>query len=96
MRHEVKPVIECLLVMLGKFFAARFHFNQHAPRPDEIGELGFIAGKTDAILKARPFRQRVGVVAESFEQMKKKRLSFAFFVTFKIGGKVGEVLNPRS
>jgi len=51
MRNEIEPVIECLLVVLGKFFAARFHFNQYATRPDEIGKLGFLAGKADAILE---------------------------------------------
>ena len=85
MWHEIEPVIEGLLVMAGKFFAARFHFHEHAARPDEIGKLGAVAGKTDAIFKSGTFGKRVGIVAEGFEQMKEKRLRLAFFVAFEIG-----------
>ena len=85
-RDEVEPVIEGLLVVPGKFFAARLHFDQHAARPDEIGEFGAVAGKADAIFKGAAFGQRVGVVVEGFEQMEKERLRLAFFVAFEFGG----------
>ncbi len=92
MRDEIEPVIEGLLVVTGKFLAARLHFNQHAAWPDEIGEFCSVAGKADAIFERGAFRQGIGVVIEGFEQMEKKRLGFAFFVTFEFGSKVGEVL----
>jgi hypothetical protein len=78
--------------MAGKLFAARLHFNQHAARPDEVGILGFIAGKPDTILKARAFRQHVRVVVEGFEQVEKKSLGLAFFIAFELGGEVGKIL----
>jgi hypothetical protein len=46
------------------------------------------------MFKVRAFRQCVGVVVEGFEQMKKKRLGFAFLVAFEFGGEVGEFLKP--
>ena len=85
-RDEVEPVIEGLLVVFGEFFAARFHFDQHAARPDEIGEFGVLAGKADAIFERGTFRQGVGVVVEGFEQMEQERLRLAFFVAFEFGG----------
>ena len=91
-RHEIEPVVERLLVVPGKFFAARLHLNQHPARPDEIGELGALAGKPDAIFKGGIFGQRVGIVVERFEQMKKERLRLAFFVALELGGKRGEVV----
>src|SRR5258706_4701090 len=67
MRNEIQPVIKCLLVVFGKFFSARLHFNQHAPRPDKICKLYARTRKTDSILKCRTFWKRIGVVVKSLE-----------------------------
>ena len=77
---------------MESFIAARFHFDEHAARPDEIGKFGSVAGKADAVFKGGIFRQRVGVVIEGFEQMEKERLRLAFFIAFEFGGERGELV----
>ncbi len=92
MRDEIQPVIECLLVVLRELCPARFHFDEDAARPYKVRVLGAVAGKTDAILKSAILRKRVGVVAEGFEQMQKKRLRIAFLVAFEFGSVFREVV----
>jgi hypothetical protein len=78
--------------MLRELCPARFHFDKHATRPNKVGKLGAVAGKTDAILEGRTFRERIGVVPEGFQQMEEKRLCLAFFVAFELGGERGEIV----
>ena len=91
MRHEVEPVVKGLLVVFGELYAARFHFDQAAARPDQVGELGTLVGESDSVFEGAAFRERVGVVPEGGEEMEKESLGFALFVAFKVGGKLGEV-----
>ena len=51
-----------------------------------------MVGEADAVLEGAAFGKRVGIVAEGFEQVEEKGLGFAFFVAFKVGGELGEVL----
>ncbi len=37
-RHEVRPVIERLVIMFLEIFAALFHFDEHDRFPDVIGK----------------------------------------------------------
>ena len=37
MGNEVEPVVEGLLVVLRELGPARFHLDEHAARPDEVG-----------------------------------------------------------
>ena len=90
-RDEVDPVIEGLLVVLGEFRTARLHFDQGAARQDEIGEFGALAGEADAVFEGGAFGERIRVVAERFEEMKKEGLGFAFFVALETGDKLGEL-----
>ena len=92
MGHEVEPVVEGLLVVLRELRAARFHLDEHAARPDEIGELGFLAGKADAVFEGATLREGVGVVAEGFKEMEEERLGFALFIALEFGGKGGELV----
>lgn len=92
MGNEVEPVVEGLLVMLRELGPARFHFDEHTARPDEIGELGAVAGKTDAIFESATFGESVVVVVEGFEQMEQECLRFAFLVAFELRRIFGEVV----
>ena len=92
MRHEVEPVIEGLLIMLGELGPARFHFDEDAARPDKVGIFGAVAGKADAIFESGVFRKGVGVVAEGFEQMEEEGLRLAFLVALEIGSEFGELV----
>ena len=92
MRHEVEPVVKRLLIVLGKFLAARFHFHEHAPRPDEIRILGFLARKAHAIFKSGTGGQRLSVVTEDIEQLDEEQLCLALFVALELGGEIGEFL----
>jgi len=47
--------------------------------------------EADAIFEGAAFREGVGVVAEGGQEVKEERLSFAFFVAFKVGGEMGEI-----
>jgi hypothetical protein len=86
---EVQPVVEGLLVVFGKLRGARFHFDEAAAGPDEVGEFRAVAGKTDSVFESAAFGQGVGVVSESFEQVEEKRLSLAFLVAFEFGAVLG-------
>lgn len=66
-RDEVEPVVESLLVVAGELLAARFHLDEHASRPDQVGIFGSVARKVDPILEGPTFRERVAVVPERFE-----------------------------
>ena len=60
--------------------------------PDKVGVGGALARDADPILEGGAFGEGVGVVAEGFEEMEQKRLGFALFVAFKMGGKFSEVV----
>ena len=92
MRNEVEPVLKGLLVVLRELGPARFHFDEDAARPDQVGILGAVAGKTDAILEGAAFGEGVGVVAEGFEQMQKEGLRVAFLVAFEFGSEFGALV----
>ena len=76
--------------MLREIRPSRFHFDEHTARPDEIGEFGFLSGKTDAIFESATFWQCIRIVTERFEQMEQERLRFAFLVAFELRRKLGE------
>ena len=57
--HEVEPVVERLLVVLGKLHAAGLHLDEAAARPDEVGELGALTLTFDP----RPIRWARGTDA---------------------------------
>lgn len=61
-------------------------------RPNEVGKLGFVTGEADAIVERGAFRQRVGVMAEGFEEVEQKRLRLAFLVALELGGKLSELM----